>query len=300
MNQIVRIASPANTSWLSRSLAISYFTVAALAGAADGVLITLSSVFADWLYNGLIRRDIVQIDIAVGLRFCGGLGFILLAKALGLYSMQVTLNPQKHFSKIVFAWATVLLSLTAVLFLLRVGTIFSRGTIIIFAFTELGALLGARLVSAGLMRSAIAKGGIVGRRAVIVGEPAELGHLSSKNLLAHFGLKELARVTIAGAGEKTSGGIDVAALDLAIDVARRHHADELVIAVDWRRTDVIEKIKERFRASPLAVRLVPDRTVRATVGHQAEISPETMLSVELQRAPLTPFERFVKRAFDTL
>ncbi|MEI9914998.1 MAG: hypothetical protein WDN29_03445 [Methylovirgula sp.] len=103
--------------------------------------------------------------------FCGGLGFILVAKALGLYSMQVTLNPQKHVSKIVFVWATVLLSLTAVLFLLRVGTIFSRGTIIIFAFTELGALLGARLVSAGLMRSAIAKGGIVGRRAVIVGEP---------------------------------------------------------------------------------------------------------------------------------
>ncbi len=300
MNQIVRIASPANTSWLSRSLAISYSTVAALAGATDGVLITLSSVFADWLYNGLIRHDIVQIDIALGIGFGGALGYILLAKALGLYSMQVTLNPQKNASKIVFAWATVLLSLTAVLFLLRVGTIFSRGTIIIFAFTELGALLGARLVSAGLMRSAIAKGGIVGRRAVIVGEPAELGHLSSKSLLAHFGLKELARVTIAGAGEKTSEGIDVAALDLAIDVARHHHADELVIAVDWRRTEVIEKIKERFRASPLAVRLLPDRTVRATVGYQTEISPETMLSVELQRAPLTPFERFVKRAFDTI
>ncbi len=300
MDQIVRIASPAKTSWVSRRLTISYYTVAAFVGAVDGVLIVLSSIFADWFYNVLIRHDIEQIDIALGIGFCGGLGYILLAKALGLYNMQVTLNPQKNISKIVFVWATVLFSLTAVLFLLRVGTIFSRGTIIIFALTELAVLLGSRPFSARLLRSVIARGGIVGRRAVIVGEPAELGHLSSKNLLHHFGLKELARVTIAGAGEKTAGGVDTAALDLAIDVARRHRADELVIAVDWRRTEVIEKIKERFRASPLAVRLLPDRTVRATLDHQPEFAPEAMLSVEMQRAPLTPSERFIKRAFDAV
>jgi putative colanic acid biosysnthesis UDP-glucose lipid carrier transferase len=159
-------------------------------------------------------------------------------------------------------------------------------------------LLAERFVSARLLRSVIAQGGIVGRRAVIVGEPAELGHLSAKNLLMHFGLKELARVAIAGAGEKTAEGLDVAALDLAMDVARRHHADELVVAVDWRRTEVIEKIKERFRASPLAVRLLPDRTVRTTIDRQIEFAPESMLSVELQRAPLTRIERLIKRGFD--
>jgi undecaprenyl-phosphate galactose phosphotransferase/putative colanic acid biosynthesis UDP-glucose lipid carrier transferase len=298
MNQIVRIANPAKASWVSRRLAISYYTVAAFVGGADGVLIVLASVFADWFYNVLIRHDIEQVDIALGIGFCGGLGFILLAKALGLYNMQATLNPHKNVSKIVFVWGTVFFSLTAVLFLLRVGTIFSRGTIIIFAFTELGVLLGARFVSARLLRSVIAQGGVVGRRAVIVGEPAELGHLSAKNLLLHFGLKELARVTIAGAGEKTAEGLDIAALDLAMDVARRHRADELVVAVDWRRTEVLEKIKERFRASPLAVRLLPDRTVRATIDRQVEFSPETMPSVELQRAPLTAIERLIKRAFD--
>ncbi len=47
---------------------------------------------------------------------------------------------------------------------------------------------------------------------------------------------------------------------------------------------MIDKIKERFRASPLAVRLLPDRTVRGTLD-QPEFAPDTMLSVELQRAP---------------
>src|SRR5579863_4604673 len=126
MNQIVRIASPAKSSWVSRRLTISYYTVAAFVGAVDGFLIVLASIFADWFYNVLIRHDIEQTDIALGIGFCGGLGFILLAKALGLYSMQATLTPQKNVSKIVFVWGTVLLSLTAVLFLLRVGTIFSR------------------------------------------------------------------------------------------------------------------------------------------------------------------------------
>lgn len=298
MNQIVRIASPAKNSWVSRRLTISYSTVAAFVGGVDGLLIVLSSIFADWFYNVLIRHDIEQIDIALGIGFCGGLGFILLAKALGLYNMQAALTPQKNVSKIVFVWGTVLFSLTAVLFLLRVGTIFSRGTIIIFAVTELGVVLGERFVLARLMRSVIAQGSIVGRRAVIVGEPAELGHLSAKSLLVHFGLKELARVTIAGVGDKSAENLDITALDLAMDVARRHHADELVVAVDWRQTEVIEKIKERFRASPLAVRLLPDRTVRSTVDRQLEFAPESMLSVELQRAPLTRTERVVKRGFD--
>ena len=68
MNQIVRIASPANTSWVSRRLTISYYTVAAFVGAVDGGLIVLSSLFADWFYNVLIRHDIVKTHIA--LRIC--------------------------------------------------------------------------------------------------------------------------------------------------------------------------------------------------------------------------------------
>jgi len=300
MDQIVRIARPAESSWVFRRLTISYYTVAALIGAIDGVLIILSSIFADWFYNVLWRGDSLQVDISLGIGVAGGLTYVLLAKALGMYNIQVTLNPYRYLSKIIFVWGTVLLSLTAVLFLLRVGTIFSRGTIIIFALTEIAVLIGSRPVSARILRSVMAQGSIVGRRAVIVGDNTELGYLSSKSLLVHFGLKELARVAIASdSDDRSVAGFDMAALDLAIDIARRQRADELVIAIDWRRVELIEKIKDRFRASPLAVRLLPDHFVRSMVERQSSSKPRTMLSVELQRAPLTPMERFIKRAFDT-
>lgn len=300
MDQIVRIARPTQNSWVFRRLTISYYTVAAFVGAIDGFLIIVSSVFADWFYNVLLRDESGQIDIALGIGVAGSLGYILLAKALGLYSTHVTLNPHRYLSKIVFVWATVLLLLTAVLFLLRVGTIFSRGTIIIFALTEIILLIASRPLSARLLRSVIAQGSIVERRAVIVGEETELGELSAENLLTQFGLQELARVTIAEDVPRSPAGIDVTGLDLAIDLARRQRADELVIAIDWRRSELLEKIKDRFRASPLAVRLLPDRIVRSMVERQSASAPRTMLAVELQRAPLTPVERFIKRAFDTL
>src|SRR5271154_2192572 len=123
MDQIVRIARPAENSWVFRRLTISYYTVAALIGAIDGVLIILSSIFADWFYNVLWRGDSLQVDISLGIGVAGGLTYVLLAKALGMYNIQVTLNPYRYLSKIIFVWGTVLLSLTAVLFLLRVGTI---------------------------------------------------------------------------------------------------------------------------------------------------------------------------------
>jgi Undecaprenyl-phosphate glucose phosphotransferase len=304
MDEIVRIVRPAGNSWAPRRLTISYYTVAAFIGAIDGILIILSSVFADRFYNVLLRGETGQIDIALGIGVAGGLSYILLAKALGLYNTQVTLNPYRYLSKIVFVWAIVLMSLTAVLFLLRVGTIFSRGTIIIFALTEIILLVGTRPFSARLLRSVIAQGSIVGRRAVIVGEKTELGELSAESLLLQFGLKELARVTISEDARRLPAGLpaglDVTGVDLAIDLARRQRADELVIAIDWRRSELIERIKDRFRASPLAVRLLPDRIVRAMVERQSASAPRTVLSVELQRAPLTPVERFIKRAFDTI
>src|SRR5579862_2754087 len=298
MDQIVHTARSAKAPWVFRRLTISYHTVAALIGAVDGILIIASSVFADWFYNVLLRGESGQIDIALGIGFAGALSYILLAKALGLYNLQVTLNPYRSVSKILFAWATVLLSLTAVLFLLRVGTIFSRGTIIIFALTEIGVLIGSRPLSARISRSVIARGSIVGRRAVIIGELTELGQLSARSLLVQFGLKELARVAIAEDSDASSSAFDSTAVDLAINLARQEHADELVIAIDWRRAELLEKIKDRLRTSPLAVQLLPDRFVRSMVDGQSPSVSKTPLLVELQRAPLTPIERLVKRAFD--
>jgi Undecaprenyl-phosphate glucose phosphotransferase len=90
---------------------------------------------------------------------------------------------------------------------------------------------------------------------------------------------------------------ECAKVDRAIEIARDSGASELVMAVHWSSTALIELVRDRLRSSPLPVRLLPDSNIRSMIGCR-QVAEGNRFSVELQREPLTDFERAVKRAVD--
>jgi Undecaprenyl-phosphate glucose phosphotransferase len=90
---------------------------------------------------------------------------------------------------------------------------------------------------------------------------------------------------------------ECAKVDGAIEIARDSGASELVVALHWSSTALIELVRDRLRCSPLPVRLLPDSNIRSIVGGR-QIAEGNKFSVELQREPLTDFERTIKRAVD--
>jgi undecaprenyl-phosphate galactose phosphotransferase/putative colanic acid biosynthesis UDP-glucose lipid carrier transferase len=225
----------------------------------------------------------------------------MLGYIVSLYKLTCLLEPAKYFYKVLFAWIVSILLVTAILFLLRAGTAFSRGSITVFATFAIMPLVFSRLIAARALRFLIAKGAISGRRAVIIGDKFELEPLDASSLLISFGLKEVARISL-GSGPKLDAlsNEDLMKLDYAIAVARQQNAEELVIAFDWGQTELIDRIEGRLRKSPLPVQLLPDRVVRSVLGQRNILTVGPIPSVELQRAPLTRPERLVKRACDML
>jgi Undecaprenyl-phosphate glucose phosphotransferase len=301
MERVQNFESQAPELKIRRQLHISYYSVGLIGVCTDFLFTVAASIFFEFAYRSIFNElaDNVSTSLAVGC-LTGGL-LCLIGRVLNLYTLSCLMNPFKYISKILLAWVSSVLLVTAVFFLLRAGADYSRGSTVSFAIFSPIPLIFLRALFAQILRSFIEQGAIRGRRAVIVGEEAELDQLSASALLIDFGLSEIARISFREVS--ASGKLSVeelAKLDGALTIARQQNADELIMAFDWHRSDLMQSVEEKLRLSPLPVRLLPDRAVQAIVGRGSVRVNGSLPSVELQRAPLTRFERLMKRTCDLI
>jgi len=264
----------------------------------DLLIIVASSLAASALYELSFYEGNNSASVALGTGIVAGALFLFQAHLFDLYRFAYLVTPGRHFSRLVFAWLTSILLVTALLFLFRVGAVFSRGAMVCFASSALGLLCLWRVLAARALHGLLERKAITGRRVVVIGEESEVAPLGAPALLMRFGLKELARFTVGGAPLEGLSAAELAKLDGAVALAREQRAEELVIALDWSRADLIRSVEERLRASPLPVRLLPDRVVRSILERQSASPLDPLPTVELQRAPLTWPEQLEKRACD--
>jgi putative colanic acid biosysnthesis UDP-glucose lipid carrier transferase len=275
---------------------LSYHQIGLFMALVDAALIFCASVFADLGYGYLWRGSGLDAQMGSGIGIVACAIFCLFAHSWDLYSLPTLLAPQPRISPVLAAWAMVLLGLPLLLFLLKVGSAFSRVSMIVFAFLGLMPLVGFRLIASRYLRRLMAKGWIAGRRAVIVGEADELGGLNATSLLYRFGIEETARVPLRDVGEGTPSRDDIAKVDRAVDLARDTGASEIAVALNWSHTALLQIMRERLRRTPLPARLLPDHNIRSITGGRRLFS--AALAIELQREPLTKIELAIKRSLD--
>jgi Undecaprenyl-phosphate glucose phosphotransferase len=282
---------------IARFIRVSYHQIGLYVAIFDAALVVCASVLADLAYQYLWYGNLpdVEISFGVGIVSCVIYGF--LARSWGLYSLPSLLAPQQRLSPIVLGWAMLFLVLLLVLFLLKVGASFSRGSMTAFGCLGLLLLLSSRLIMNSVVRAAMIKGSIIGRRAVVLGEPDELAALNAVNLLHRFGVEEVARVVLSKVRGDGLPRSESAKVRRAVEIARDVGAREIVVALHWSSTRLLELVRDGLRLSPLPVRLLPDSNVRSIVGRRP-VSGGASFSVELQREPLTKIERAIKRMVD--
>jgi putative colanic acid biosynthesis UDP-glucose lipid carrier transferase len=275
-------------------LRLSYHRIGLYVAIADAALIFCAAIFGDRTYSYLlgIAPD-AEMSSGVGIVACAI--FWLFARSWGLYELPTLLISQQRIAPVLMSWAMVFLVLPLVLFLLKVGSGVSRGSMTAFAALGLVLLLGFRLLASRYLRGLMAKGWIAGRPTVIVGQADELATLKATNLLYRFGIEQVARVLLGDAGDGLPSMDDIAKLDRVVELARDTGASEVAIALNWNRTALLEIARERLRRLPLPVRLLPDHKIRSIIGRSRLCGS---FAVELQREPLTRMERAIKRALD--
>jgi undecaprenyl-phosphate galactose phosphotransferase/putative colanic acid biosynthesis UDP-glucose lipid carrier transferase len=180
--------------------------------------------------------------------------------------------------------------MTALLFLMKVGSSYSRVSTLVFGLLGLPLLLGVRaLVRHGVSKLVVA-GTLSGPRCILIGDHEELDQLSTLDMLQRFGAREVRRFEFPLVAKDDH---DADIVDAAIAAARIMNAEQILLALSWldARRDLLVRM---LRAQPLPVLLLPDRSVRQ-VFSQAGVESGP---IELQRAPLSKLERATKRALD--
>ena len=74
---------------------------------------------------------------------------------------------------------------------------------------------------------------------------------------------------------------------------------EILLLIGWENRRLIESMTEMLSALPIAIYLLPDENVGPYLDRRA-IDVGTTWAYEVQRAPLTRTEQFVKRCFDVI
>ncbi len=274
-----------------------YRHISAIAALSDLVLIIASSIASGVLYHLFFFRSQGDLDAFVGVGGCSGLIFVLAFNSLGLYRPNALLSAAVQIRGIVVAWGAVLLFVTSVFFLLKIGAYYSRGSTISFSFVSLALILASHARIGFNLRRTLADGTLTGPRVIVIGDPEELAAKHAVHLMRIYGAQEVDRFELSPSTDQTCMAQDVAIIDSAIEAAKTRQAEQVLLALRWVDAERRNFICERLRALPLPVFLLPDRFVSLIIS-RASWDPSVQIPIEIQRAPLSRQDLMVKRIFD--
>ena len=263
----------------------------------DAFIILITSIVSGIVYQLALGNEVPSIlpHAAVGL--LASFIYILRMSGLGYYDFPDCAKPHVETVNILVYWFTTGLLLAFFAFLLKIGVAYSRGAFVSFYFFAPVGLLGARKLTKIALASAVARGSLGHRNVVLIGDSDELAALKSQDMLVFSGTADVNRFTLS----RDDDGIVRAANDeriinAAVNFVRTMNCREIILALPWTDTDRIDFVRESIRVLPVPAKLMPDSRVRS-LTHYSSASPQ-VLSIELQRAPLSAAERLAKRAID--
>jgi Undecaprenyl-phosphate glucose phosphotransferase len=272
---------------------VSYRSIEVLAVVIDILIILSAGVLADMIYRLATTGFADQTtDYTAAAAVVAAL-FTSLLKGRGLYKPMALLAWTPQVRAVTLTWIGVFMFLAGCVFALKIGSTFSRGTIVSFAAIGLFGLVAHRTFWRTALESGLASGKWSGRKIVLISENSPASDVQQQ-LLRH-GFRIQRHFALAADNSHASHWDDI--VSQAISYTRCSNVDELFIAAELQSWTKIKKSAERLRLLPLPVNLV-------AVGPTSKLLTQPVsaignaIVIELQRAPLNFFERLVKRAID--
>ena len=260
----------------------------------DTLIILVAGIVSGMAYNFATTNDVGDIGKFAGYASVAAALFVCLAQSRDLYEPPELLNFRPQLQKTAVTWAMVMLFLTAVAFAMKIGGNFSRGATLSFAAISLGALAGQRALWRVFLGDSVAVHCFAGRKIVLVTEATEAETILPETL-TRSGLKPVRHFVLPGDARNVAQRR--AAILQVIAFVRGTDVQEIVVGADVGHWPELSDILRELRVLPLPVNLVP-------LGKSSQIFELPLhtigdtVTIELQRGPLTVFERTVKRAID--
>ncbi|MGX4803419.1 exopolysaccharide biosynthesis polyprenyl glycosylphosphotransferase [Bradyrhizobium guangdongense] len=259
--------------------------------AADFLLILLSYVVGASLRGTTVAAP-ADGSVGAGL-FVGGV-FVTVAYFHDVYATHRLLNLAWQLRKALLIWLMSLAVLAVVAFLLDSTDNLSRGTVLVFAAFGGTCLISLRVVWQAVFGTSFARSRLVDRKVIL---------LSLRSLdLTSSRFKDLGRNGFDVVHHLVLGAnCDDDHWQRAIrDVIRQSHTadvDEYLLAIDWNELPLLRKLAPFLRVLPQPIRLLPDDPIADLVARPF-LPVSGTVAIEIQRPPLSIFERLQKRCLD--
>jgi Undecaprenyl-phosphate glucose phosphotransferase len=269
-----------------------------LLSTGEAAIILFADLFGCFVYHWLLDTPIPDLSAYFALGLFASFIHIARLSGRGFYDFENAAKPTVEVVEISISWLTTALILAFSAFLFKVGDTFSRGSFLIFLVATPVALLAERKFVKFLLMRAANRGAVGRRNMVLLGTHKELDSLGERDLLAFFGASEVNRFALSTDADpivRKSG--DRKTLEHLTAFVRNSDATEVLLALPWNDLDRIELVRDHIKALPISARLLPDAQIR-TLTNYASSAHQRIVSLEIQRAPLSAAEQVVKRAMD--
>lgn len=267
----------------------------------DLAVILLACVISGVGYQWLAFDGVGDMDTYLALGTLVFANFFALSGAQLNYRPTNLINIGRQFRYVTLNWLFIFFILTAVAFTLKVATNFSRGSTLSFFVLGLIGLLVFRYAIGKTLKRALATGAFAEQRIVLISEHGQHQTSRALNELRQCGYLpiktyEISSAELDGAGVVKS--LNQKVQDI-VTASQGQPIDYIFLLLRWNRPQLINNLVQMLRALPIPVHLLPDDNVQNFLSARAgQIG--TTFTVELQRAPLSESEQFLKRAFDII
>jgi putative colanic acid biosynthesis UDP-glucose lipid carrier transferase len=280
-----------------RKWPISYGSVEIVTILADAFIILSAGILAGITYHARVTEapgDVVQYT---GVAAVVAALFISLMRGCGMYRPNELLILRRQIRTVCLCWGAVFLLLAAEVFALKISHELSRGTYLLFAGIGLCALVVYRIWWRSLLTRGIDGQRFSGRKIVLITDPQSQDESSLSKSLTSLGFRLEHHFQLPPPQRGSRARAETIAQ--AIARVRGSEVEQIVVGADLSYWPQLRDLIAPLRILPLPVSVIPMGAM-SEVLRQPNREVGNVVSIEVQRAPLTPFEFTAKRALDII
>ena len=301
VDQPPRLSSSGLDDETRRRFRLPYHLVVPGVLVVDLILLVAISLMAgigyNWLFLDVIPAAATQTYATIGILTFSNVCVILAARED--YRVTNLLNFSRQARDLTFIWTFVLFVLIAAVFAFKVSHTVSRGATFTFFFLGLCGMIAWRRLLAQYLTHALTVGVFASRSVILIGEKSQLVASRQVSELRRCGYTPIQTFEIS---EEEIATIEMlrslrAKIDSAIKTAQAKSVAEIFLLIGWEHSRTIENISDILRSVPIPVYLLPDDNITLYLDHPI-VNVGSAWAAEIQRAPLTSIEQFVKRCID--
>ena len=265
----------------------------------DVVLILATAVLTRLAYPDVVASDWVPVERMVHI---GLLSAVLFVGFVGLrrgYTMTALSSLKRQVGLVAQGWIFAFFWLGWIAFLAKVTESHSRVAVSIWFFFGLATLLVVHALGARWLAHRFQRGEMSVRRVAVVAVADDAGLERITHRLAARGIEVVSLTAISPSRIGRSGFLGAArtAVGNVRQALAARKLDGVYLFLSWRERRHIEELKAALAPLPVPVFLFADREIERLMARGREQVGD-LVGFELQRAPLSRFDRATKRLLD--